>query len=64
MVIEPVKTVEEYTMEFKNDYELIVNYGQGTQLLPIVPGQNFEIMTVYTDKTPVTASNSSTIIAR
>lgn len=63
MIIEPNKTVEEYTVEFENDYQTILNHGI-IQTLPqqMNTNQPFEIYTVYTDKTPVTASNSSIVI--
>lgn len=62
MIAEPIKTVDEYTKDFKTAYDTIVNYGNGYNLInPVEPGQKFEIFTLYTDKTPVTASNSSQI---
>jgi len=65
MIAEPIKTVEEYTLDFKNDYELVVNLQYtDTKLIPVEKGQGFEIFTMYTDRTPVTASNSSGLITR
>ena len=63
MIVEPIKTVQEYSLDFKDDYEMIVNYGDNSPLY-INENQNFEIFTLYTDTTPVTSSNSSTIIKR
>jgi hypothetical protein len=63
IVSENIKSVEEYTREFKQDYDNLINYGNyHTQMLQIQTAPNFEIVTIYTDQTPVTASNSSILI--
>lgn len=63
MNTEAIKTVEEYTKDFKKDYDKIVDYGDVYRTPQIEnKSQNFEIFTLYTDRTPVTASNSSSVI--
>lgn len=57
------KTIEQYAVEFEDDYQKITGYNNNQKLSQSMGNNNsFEIYTVYTDNTPVIASNSSVIV--
>lgn len=63
MLKDSLKNIEEYTREFVTDYELIIEVDNETRQKNLFHfNQAFEIYTLYTDTTPVQASNTSKII--
>ncbi|TKC01239.1 hypothetical protein [Pedobacter cryotolerans] len=63
MITETNKTIQQYAVEFEEDYQKIMGHNNNLKLSQTMGNINsFEIYTVYTDNTPVIASNSSVIV--